>query len=219
MHFENKPWRLPSPLPCAIRPLLETAAQEISAQEIPADTFTDLPPNWDKEYDSIFSEKEQRSLQIQVTHKLQVKIYLDSLGHCNNRLLTHSLKKMGVSTHHLLPYINTYKCNVCTVNSGCHGYLLTTITDSIISTKDTVPTPLLTNTSVLNPEPILDVSVIIDQSVLVSDSLLPITLPEVPLVVTPVSTFVEPILDVRPDFADSCQIDHSDNRWFFVIGR
>ncbi len=88
---------------------------------------------------------------------------------------------------------------MCTANLGRHGYLLTSTTDSIISAKDIVPKPFLTNTSVLNPDPFLDVSVIIDQSALVSDSLLPITLPEVPLVVTPVSTFVDPILDV--DFA------------------
>ena len=80
-----------------------------------------------------------------------------------------------------------------------------------------MPTQLLTDTSVLNPVPILDVSVIIDQSALVPDSLLPISLPEVPLVATPVSTFVDPILDVHTDFADSCQIDLSGNRWFLLL--
>jgi hypothetical protein len=35
-------------------------------------------------------------------------------------------------------------------------------------------------------------------------------------VVTPVSTFVEPILDVRVDFADSCQIGRSGDRWFYM---
>jgi hypothetical protein len=42
--------------------------------------------------------------------------------------------------------------------------------------------------------------------VIVPTPLLSLSLPEVPVVVTPVSTFVEPILDVRADFADSCQI-------------
>jgi hypothetical protein len=36
-------------------------------------------------------------------------------------------------------------------------------------------------------------------------------------VVTPVSTFVEPILDVRADFADSCQIGRSGDRWFLLM--
>jgi hypothetical protein len=78
IHFENNTWRLPSPSHCDVRPLLETTQ---SAQEIPADTFNNLSLNWDKEYDSIFSEKEQRVLQIQTVHKLQVKKYHDSLGH------------------------------------------------------------------------------------------------------------------------------------------
>ena len=78
----------------------------------------------------------------------------------------HSLKKMGVSVQHLLPYINSYKCNACTTNLGRYDYLLTTTTDSIIPTKDTVPTPSQDTTSVINPEPILDVSTIIEQSVL-----------------------------------------------------
>ncbi len=56
------------------------------------------------------------------SRKLQVEIYHDTLGHCNNLLLTYSLKKMGVSVQHLLPYINRYKCNGCTVN-GRRGYL------------------------------------------------------------------------------------------------
>jgi hypothetical protein len=125
MHFENNTWRLPSPPYCAVRPLLETTQ---SAQEIPADTFNNLPLHWDKEYDSIFSEKEQLALQIQAARKLQVKNYHDSLGHCNNLLLSHNLKKMGVSVQHLLPYINTYKCNTCTTNLGRSGYLLTSTT-------------------------------------------------------------------------------------------
>ena len=111
MHFEKNTWRLPSPPHCAVRPLLETTQ---SAQEIQPDTINNLPLNWDKEYVSIFSEEEQRALQIQAARKLQVKNYHDSLGHCNNRLLAHSLKKMGVSVQCLLPYINTYKCNACT---------------------------------------------------------------------------------------------------------
>ena len=118
MHFESNTWRLPSPFPCVIRPLLETAPQEISVQEIPTDTFTNLPPNWDKECDSIFSEKEQRALQIQADHKLQIKIFHDSLGHRNNRLLAHILNRMGVSVQHRLPHINRYKCNACTANLG-----------------------------------------------------------------------------------------------------
>jgi hypothetical protein len=73
---------------------------------------------------------------------------------------------MGVSVQHLLPYINSYKCNACTTNLGRYDYLLTTTTDSIIPTKDTVPTPSQDTTSVINPEPILDVSTIIEQSVL-----------------------------------------------------
>ncbi len=35
--------------------------------------------------------------------------------------------------------------------------------------------------------------------------------------VKPVSTFVEPILDVRADFADSCQIGRSGDRWFLLM--
>jgi hypothetical protein len=89
MHFEKNTWRLPSPPHCAVRPLLETTQ---SAQEIQPDTINNLPLNWDKEYVSIFSEEEQRALQIQAARKLQVKNYHDSLGHCNNRLLAHSLK-------------------------------------------------------------------------------------------------------------------------------
>ncbi len=92
-----------------MRPLLDTVPHATLAQEIPADTFNNLPLNWDKECDSIFYEKEQRALQIQAARKLQVKIYHDSLGHCNNRFLAHSLKKMGVSVQHLLPYIISYK--------------------------------------------------------------------------------------------------------------
>jgi hypothetical protein len=130
-----------------VRPLLETAPQSTSDQEIPADTFTNLSLNWDKDCDSIFSEKEQRALQIQVVY--------------------HE-KKMGVSVQHLLPYINIYKCNACTANLGRHGYLLTPTTDSILPVKDTVPTPSLVTTSGINPEPILDTSTIIDQSVLAS---------------------------------------------------
>jgi hypothetical protein len=34
---------------------------------------------------------------------------------------------------------------------------------------------------------------------------------------TPVSTFVDPILDVRTDFADSCQIGRSGDRWFLLM--
>ncbi len=167
MHFENNTLRLPSPSHCVVRPLLETAQ---SAQEIQADTFNNLPLNWDKERDNIFSEKEQRAHQIQDARKLQVKNYHDSLGHCNNLLLTHSLMKMGVSVHHLLPYINTYKCNVCTANVGRHGYLLTPTTVSITPDKDTVTTPSQTTTSVINPEPIIAPA-----------PLLPLSLPEVPL--------------------------------------
>jgi hypothetical protein len=121
IHFENNTWRLPSPPNCAVRPLLETV---LSDQEIPDDTSNNLPLNWDKECDSLFSEEEQRALQIRAARKLQVKNYHDSLGHCNNLLLAHSLKKMGVSVKCLLPYINTYKCNVCTANLGRRGYLL-----------------------------------------------------------------------------------------------
>jgi hypothetical protein len=56
---------------------------------------------------------------------------------------------------------------------------------------------------VINPEPII--------------ATLPLSLPEAPLGVTPVSTFVEPILDVRADFADSCQIGRQGDRWFLLI--
>jgi hypothetical protein len=167
VHFEKNTWRLPSPPHCAVRPLLETAQ---SAQEIQPDTINNLPLHWNKECVYIFSEKEQRDLQIQTTHKLQVKIFHDSLGHCNNLLLTYSLKKMGVSVKFLLPYINTYKCNTCTANL-----------------------------------------------VIVTTPLLSLSLPEVPVVVTPVSTFVEPILDVCVDFADSCQIGRSGDRWFLFM--
>jgi hypothetical protein len=59
---------------------------------------------------------------------------------------------------------------------------------------------------VINPEPIIAPA-----------PLLPLSLPEVPVVVTPVSTFVEPILDVRADFADSCQIGRSGDRWFLLM--
>jgi hypothetical protein len=71
---------------------------------------------------------------------------------------------MGVSVQHLLPYINNYKCNACTVNLGRYDYLLTFTTDSIIPVKDTVPTPSLSTTPLVNFEPILDVSTIIDRS-------------------------------------------------------
>ncbi len=137
-----------------MRPLLEIAQ---SAQEIPTDTFNNLPLNWDKEYDSIFSEQEQRVLQIQTECKRQVKIYHDDLGYCNNLLLTHSLKEMGVSVQYLLPYINTYKFSACTANLGRHGYLLTSTTVSITpaTVKDTVTTPSQSTTSVINPEPIV----------------------------------------------------------------
>jgi hypothetical protein len=54
MHFQNNTWRLPSPPHCVVRTFLETAQ---SAQGIPADTFNNLPLNWDKECDSIFSER------------------------------------------------------------------------------------------------------------------------------------------------------------------
>jgi hypothetical protein len=138
MHFQNNTWRLPSPSQCVVRPLLETA---LSDQEIPTDTFNNLPINWDKECDSFFSEEEQRAIKIQVARKLKVKIYHDALGHCNNRLLAHSFKKMGVSVQHLLPYINTYKCNACTANLGRRGYLLKPTTDSLTESKDTVTTP------------------------------------------------------------------------------
>jgi hypothetical protein len=182
-----------------VRPLLESA---LSDQEIPTDTFNNLPLNWDKESDS-FSEEEQRVLQIQATHKLKVKIYHDVLGHCNNLLLTNSLKKMGVSVQHLLPYINSYKCNEYTTNLGWLGYLLKTTTTSITESKDTVNTPSQLTTSMINPEPII-----------VPAPLLPLSRPEVPLMATPVSTFEESILDVRTDFADSCQIGRTGDHLF-----
>jgi hypothetical protein len=186
-----------------VRPLLETAQ---SAQEIQPNTINNLPLNWDKEYASIFSEEEQRALQIQAAWKLQVKNYHDSLGHCNYRLLAHSLKKMGVSLQCLLPYINTYKCNTCTANLGRCDYLLTPTTASTPD-KDTITTPSQpTNSVILNPEPIIAPA-----------PLLPLSLPEVPVVVTPVSTFVVPTLDVRADFADSCQIGRSGDRWFLLM--
>jgi hypothetical protein len=46
---------------------------------------------------------------------------------------------------------------------------------------------------------------------------MPLSPPEVPLLTTPLSAFVEPILDVRTDFTDPCQIDRSDNRWFLLF--
>ncbi len=153
MHFENNTWRLPSPPNCPVRPLLETA---LSDQEIPADISNNLPLNWDKEYDPLFSEEQQRTLELQTKLILKVKNYHDSLGHCNNRLLAHSLKKMGVSVKNLLPYINAYKCNACTTNLGWSGYLLTSTTASITQDKDTVTTPSQLTTSVINPAPIIE---------------------------------------------------------------
>ncbi len=134
-----------------MRPLLESA---LSDQEIPTDTFNNLPLNWDKESDS-FSEEVQRVLQIQAAHKLKVKIYHDTLGHCDDLLLTNSLKKLGVSVQHLLPYINSYNFNECTTNLGWLGHLLKTTTASITESKDTVTTPSQLTTSVIEPEPII----------------------------------------------------------------
>jgi hypothetical protein len=113
---------------------------------------------------------------------------------------------MDVSVQHLLPYINTYKFNACTVNLGRCGYLLTPTTTFITPDKDTMTTPSQHATSVINPEPII-----------VPAPLLPLSLSEVPLVVTPVSTFVEPILDVLSDFTDSYQIGRSGDRWFLLM--
>ena len=113
---------------------------------------------------------------------------------------------MGVSVQHLLPYINTYKCNACTANLGRRGYLLTPTSASITPDKDTVTTPSQPTTFVITPEPIIAPA-----------PLLPLSLPEVPIVVTPASTFVAPILDVRADFADSCQIGRSGDRWFLLM--
>jgi hypothetical protein len=106
MHFEKNTWRLPFPSHCTVQPLLETVQL---AQEIQPDTINNLPLNCDKEYSSIFYEKEQRVLQIQAEWKLKVKNDHDSLGHCNNHLLAHSLKEIGVSVQCLLLYIDTYK--------------------------------------------------------------------------------------------------------------
>jgi hypothetical protein len=212
MRFENNTWRLPSPPLCSIRPLVDNVPQKISPQLIPTDTLTDLPLHWDTEGESIFSEQEQRALQLSAARKLQVKIYHDALGHCNNRLLGHSLKQMGISVQHLQPYINAYKCNACTANLGRRGYLLTPKTDTIISPKDTISSEANISQTEITSESILDAS-----ATLAPELLLPLPTTEIPLVAAPVSTFVEPILDVRADFADSCQIGRSGNRWFLLI--
>ena len=63
-------WRLPTP-PLQqddMRPLLETAPHES-----PANIQLDMPPNWDQECESIFSEQEQHTLKIQAARKLKVK--------------------------------------------------------------------------------------------------------------------------------------------------
>ena len=139
LHFENNTWRLPTPQlqQDVMRPLLETAPHES-----PASIALDLPPNWDQECASIFSEQEQRALQTSAARKLQVKNLHDSLGHCNNRLLAHNVKKMGVSVQHLLPYILQYKCNTCTVNLGRRGDLLKPTTPPITLDKDVDTSPI-----------------------------------------------------------------------------
>ena len=130
---------------------------------------------------------------MQDTRKLQVKILYDSLGYCtdNNLLLAHSLKEMGVSLQHVLPYINNYKYNTCTANLDRYGYLLTPTTDPLGLVKDSTPTPSLSVTSVLDPVPILDASVITDPFALVTDSLMSLSPTEVPLLETPLTAFVE----------------------------
>jgi hypothetical protein len=192
LHFENNTWRLPTPQlqQDVMRPLLETAPHESHAS-----IALDLPPNRDQECESFFSEQEQRALQISVARKLQVKNLHDSLGHCNNRLLAHIVKKMGVSVQHLLPYILQYKCNVCTANLVRRGYLLKPTTPPIALDKDvdSAPIPSMSAASFrLSPS-------------------------ETQLLHTPVSDLTEPDLDVRADFADSCQIGRSGNRWFLLF--
>ncbi len=86
------------------------------------------------------------------------------------------------------------------MNLGRCGYLLTSTTASTPD-KDTITTPSHPPNPVINPEPIIAPA-----------PLLSLSLPEVPVVVTPVSTFVDPILDVRVDFVDSCQIGRSGDR-------
>jgi hypothetical protein len=192
LHFENNTWRLPAAHrpQDVMRPLLDTASQES-----PDNVTLDLPPNWAQECESIFSEQEQRALQTSAARKLQVKNLHDSLGHCNNRLLAHSVKKMGVSVQHLLPYILQYKCNACTANLGRRGYLLKPTTPPIAFDKDVdaAPTPPIPAASV------------------------PLSPPEAPLLQTPAPDLTEPVLDVRADFADSCQIGRSGNRWFLLF--
>jgi hypothetical protein len=92
LHFENNTWRLPTAhlQQDVMRPLLDTTSHESLAN-----IALDLPPNWDQECEPIFSEQEQRALQLSAAHKLQVKNLHDSLGHCNNRLLAHRVKKNG----------------------------------------------------------------------------------------------------------------------------
>ena len=126
---------------------------------------------------------------------------------------------MGVSVQYLLPYILSHKCNTCTTNLGQCGYLLKSTTPPITLDKDvdTTPTPLLPVVSVLTPAPMTDVCVITTQSDLMTDSTFTLSSPETQLLQTLVSDLVEPILDVRVDFVDTCQIDRSGNRWFLLF--
>ncbi len=119
---------------------------------------------------------------------------------------------MGISVQHLQPYINAYKWKTCTTNLGRRGYLLTTNTDTIILPKDTIRSEVNISQTEITPEPILDAL-----TTLASDLLLPFPTTEIPLETTPESSFVEPILDVRADFTDCCQIGRSGNHWFLLI--
>ena len=102
---------------------------------------------------------------------------------------------MGVSVQHLLPYILQYKCNACTANLGRRGYLLKPTTPPIALDKDVDAAPIPS----------------------IPAASLPLSPPEAQLLHTPVSDLTEPVLDVRADFADSCQIGRSGNRWFLLF--
>jgi hypothetical protein len=109
MYFENNTCRLPSLRHCVVRPLLENTQ---SVQEIPADTFNNLPLKGDKECDSIFSEKEKRAHQIQDVLKLQVSMYRE-FG-----LVRLSFTNSGPRHRHYT--ITSYTClHICRSYSGC----------------------------------------------------------------------------------------------------
>ena len=100
---------------------------------------------------------------------------------------------------------------------GRRGYLLKPTTPPIALNKDAATTSSLPAASVLTPDPMPDASVITAQSALVPDSTLPRSLTEPQRLQTPLPDSVEPILDVRADFADACQIGRSGNRWFLLF--